>query len=89
MIAKVGFVKVLDKQEIWWELDIAVKPEFQGKGIGKKIIREAIKKFNKKNIFLEVHPKNPALKLYQSVGFIEYSKKSTEHGPRIIMDYKV
>jgi ribosomal protein S18 acetylase RimI-like enzyme len=42
--------------------------------------------FGKENIFLKVHPNNPAVKLYRKVGFAEAEIINTEHGPRIVMD---
>ena len=47
------------------------------------------------DIFLKVHPDNPALRLYEKVGFEaprkssgEYEIEQTDYGLRIKMDYK-
>jgi ribosomal protein S18 acetylase RimI-like enzyme len=95
LIAKVGFEKVSDKR---YELDVCVHPDLQGKGIGKKVMEESLEKIlskNKFNIFLKVHPLNPALNLYTKIGFIgdkdstgNYKTQKTDNGPRITMDYK-
>ncbi len=53
--------------------NIALHPEFRGKGIGEYVLRkiiELIKKAGAKFISLEVRPSNiPARKLYQKLGF--------------------
>jgi len=95
LISKVGFTK--DSEEKF-ELDVCVHPDFQGKGIGQKIIQQSIEKFLSENhdlnVFLKVHPENPALRLYEKVGFEahkndddNYKINTTDHGPRITMDY--
>lgn len=51
---------------------IAVDPEFQGRGVGKNLLREVIKRYTlAKNteITLHVHPDNPAQILYFNQGF--------------------
>lgn len=95
LIAKVGFTKSEDRK---FELDVCVHPDYQGKGIGKKIMRQSIKELlsedDSLDIFLKVHPNNSALGLYEKVGFEgqkeddKYKINSTEHGPRVTMDYK-
>jgi len=53
-------------------LDITILPEFTGKGIGTDLMHRLIDRSNKvqKKISLHVEPSNPALKLYQRLGFI-------------------
>ena len=59
--------------------DIAVKEEFQGKGIGKLLLKHLIdfcKSKNVNTIFLEVNNiNNKAINLYKNFGFNVYSKK--------------
>jgi RimJ/RimL family protein N-acetyltransferase len=97
LIAKVGFTKE-DANKV--ELDVCVHPNFQGKGMGTKILNQSIEKFlsecNNLSIFLKVHPENPALKLYERIGFQaikdsegNYNIQNTEHGPRIMMNYEI
>jgi ribosomal protein S18 acetylase RimI-like enzyme len=52
-------------------LDISLLPEFQGKGIGGKILTDIINSAHKKNkiVCLHVAPGNPAKKLYERLGF--------------------
>jgi len=47
---------------------IATHQEHRGKGIGKKLMQEAIK-HSEGNIALHVEPNNPAKGLYESLGF--------------------
>jgi len=59
-------------------LAIIVKNEFRGKGIGTKLIQEiekrAKEKFNIKFLHLEVYENNPAVRLYERQGFVEYGE---------------
>lgn len=54
-------------------LNIAVRPENRGRGIGRLLLRDCIRKgagLRSRRIFLEVRPGNePALALYRSEGF--------------------
>ena len=61
-------------------IDITLLPPFRGKGIGKFLLGELIKKSNKvqKKISLHVDPVNRALKLYQCSGFI-HMKNNGRH----------
>jgi ribosomal protein S18 acetylase RimI-like enzyme len=61
---------------------IHIQPEYQGKGIGTKIISEIIKygKRNKKNIYLDVLMYNDkALEFYKKIGFKMYRDSSLEN----------
>ena len=53
-------------------LDITILPEFTGKGIGTNLLHRLIQRSNKvqKKISLHVIASNPALKLYQRLGFV-------------------
>ena len=56
-------------------IDITLLPEFQGKGIGSKILADIIKTAKQKNkkITLHVNHGNRAIKLYESLGFKKIS----------------
>jgi ribosomal-protein-alanine N-acetyltransferase len=52
--------------------DLWVLPEMQGRGLGTVLIAEALTRFKargEKLISIEVHPKNPAVRLYERSGF--------------------
>jgi len=55
---------------------IIIHPEKRGKGLGRAIIEEmkvrAKKDFQIENLHLEVYRENPAIRLYESTGFVEY-----------------
>ena len=61
-------------------IDITLLPAFRGKGIGTHLLQELIKKSNavQKKLSLHVEPGNPALKLYQRLGF-SYIKNNGRH----------
>ena len=61
-------------------IDITLLPRFRGKGLGTSLLRDLIKRSNKvqKKISLHVDPVNPALQLYQRLGFI-YIKNNGRH----------
>ena len=52
--------------------EIAVNPDFQGKGIGRRAMEMILEELRTKSftfVDLETHPDNPALRLYESLGF--------------------
>jgi ribosomal protein S18 acetylase RimI-like enzyme len=61
-------------------IDITLLPKFRGKGIGTFLLKELIKKSIsvQKKISLHVEPFNPALQLYQRLGFV-YIKNNGRH----------
>ena len=58
-------------------MDIALLPEYRGRGIGTTILRDLLQAADRvcKTVRLHVEPNNPALRLYQRLGF-EISAKS-------------
>jgi len=55
---------------------IIVDEKYRGKGIGRKLLEELLlmakEKFKLEMIHLEVYEGNPAIRLYQRMGFIQY-----------------
>ena len=49
--------------------NICIIPEYQGRGIGTKILKEEIAKHSDKNIYLRFFKQNPVGKLYERLGF--------------------
>ena len=74
-------------------LDITVLPEFTGKGIGTTLLQHLIQRSNKvqKKISLHVISSNPALKLYQRLGFVHIKNEGfryyMERQPEISSDH--
>jgi GNAT superfamily N-acetyltransferase len=60
-------------------LDISILPAFRGRGIGRSILTDIIKKARQKNKIttLNVAIGNPAKKLYESIGFKKISASNT------------
>jgi ribosomal protein S18 acetylase RimI-like enzyme len=68
----VGKMRVSHLNQEAWIYGFAILPEYQGKGIGRKALKNVINKehANGYSVFLEVEAKNThALKLYESCGF--------------------
>lgn len=61
-------------------IDITLLPQFRGRGIGTALLRDLVKRSDKvqKKISLHVDPMNPALQLYQRLGFI-HTKNNGRH----------
>lgn len=65
-------------------MDIALLPEFRNQGIGTKILRELIRESEESGKKLNIHVEyyNPALKLYERLGF----KKTDDTGVYYFME---
>ena len=66
------------------ELAVAIKPEFQAKGIGTQLIKALLRgaQNSYKQIVLSVREQNPAYRLYQRHGFQILSETSNRVGGR-------
>ena len=68
---------------------LVVRPEFQGKGLGRQALEQILDKYPETaRIDLVTHPDNPALKLYESLGFTVESRKENYWGegePRLVL----
>lgn len=72
ILGYIGYWEILDEAHI---TNVAVKPEYRTKGIGRMLIKKVIDAAKKTNLYrltLEVRVTNlPAKKLYSSFGFLE------------------
>jgi ribosomal-protein-alanine N-acetyltransferase len=65
-----GFIHIENHFEITDVINIAVDKNYQGKGIGKKLLQYVIDNTEAEKIMLEVKVNNiAAIKLYESMGF--------------------
>ena len=65
-----GFIQIEEHFEIIDIINIAVDKDYQGKGIGKELIRYVIDNTKSEKIMLEVKANNnPAIGLYTNMGF--------------------
>ena len=65
-----GFIHIENHFEITDVINIAVDKNYQGKGIGKKLLQYVIDNTEAEKIMLEVKENNiAAIKLYESMGF--------------------
>lgn len=68
----IGKVRVKREEGEAWIYGFSILPEYQGKGIGRNVLRKIVNEQNElgHSVHLEVETKNAhALKLYESVGF--------------------
>ncbi len=75
----VGLASIDDKTP---QLGIALQPEYQHQGIGKRLMPETLSRawlagFEK--VALTVHPQNPALHLYERCGFRKVEMRNGYH----------
>jgi len=68
---------------------LVIRPEFQRRGIARNILTQFLdERKDVATIGLVTHPDNPALKLYQSVGFVVEGRRENYYGdgqPRLIL----
>ena len=68
---------------------IVVRPEYQGKGIATNAIKSVLEKYpDAERIDLVTHPDNPALRIYESLGFKVEERKEDYFGdgePRLVL----
>ncbi len=67
----VGFFKVLREEHLWHLLQIMLLPEYQGQGIGTRLLQDLINQSREHNTTLQlgVLKGNPARCLYERLGF--------------------
>ncbi len=83
---RVGIVRFSYEAETTFLRDFQLLPQFQGKGIGSKcldlVVQHALKRQSTR-LVLRVFSENPAIRLYESKGFV----RSSEVKGLIEMDY--
>jgi len=76
----IGFIEFWLMYDESHVIDIAVRPEYRRKGIGKYLMEFLVEKSAEagaKKIFLEVRPSNtPARSLYKKMGFVESGRRT-------------
>lgn len=77
---RIGLFKVYLCGAIWHVIQIQILPEYQGNGLGAKLLTNLIKQANEKqqSISLSVLKSNPAMNLYQKLGFMTISESDIE-----------
>ena len=67
---RIGFYHGNDDDKGNYELgNICIIPEYQGKGIGTKVLKEILAEHNHQDIYLRFFKQNPVVKLYERLGF--------------------
>lgn len=59
--------------------NICIIPEYQGKGIGTKILKDILEQYKDKNIHIQYFKQNPVGKLYERLGFIPNGETTTHY----------
>ena len=72
---KIGFYqgKLINKDTYYIE-NICIIPEYQGKGIGTKILSDIIEKYKEYNVEIPYFKNNPVGNLYKKLGFNIYDE---------------
>ena len=73
-----GIIEVKINEQTAEILGIAVKPEYQGKGIGTEILKTAIKEHLKNEVHIQCFKTNPVKNLYFKLGF-EATEQTQTH----------
>ena len=78
-----GFARGLsDDVSIFYLQDILVRPDYQGKGIGRMLLNNCLERFSHvRTIMLLTDDEEKQLKFYESLGF-----KNTRHLQKIVMN---
>lgn len=89
--APLGFISYFIREDdVLYIPKFYIKPQQQGKGIGKKLL-EAVEHIAKKNkisyVELNVNRKNPAMYFYKKMGFELYEKADIAYGRFWLNDY--
>ncbi|KZS39590.1 hypothetical protein AWE51_08030 [Aquimarina aggregata] len=84
---KVGVLKCIETAETIEIMQLQIAPEYQGLGIGKKVVEDVISraKSTKKILILKVLKENPAIRLYERVGFKAIGEDDHEFHMKLIL----
>lgn len=75
---KIGFFDDYNIDLNTYEIvNICLLPQFQGKGIGTKILKEKLDENCNRTILIQCFIKNPVVSLYRRLGFTDYEKTAT------------
>lgn len=68
---KVGLLKLDEKEDSIEIVQVQIDPKFQGKGLGRQVVEEVVRRSLKQNkkLTLSVLKQNPAKELYLRLGF--------------------
>ncbi|MGB6129132.1 MAG: ribosomal protein S18-alanine N-acetyltransferase [Psychrilyobacter sp.] len=75
-----GYIILLDSIDVYEVIKIAISPNYRKKGLGKKLLSSVLKDLDK-NLILEVRVSNdPAIKLYEGLGFEKINIRKGYYG---------
>ena len=75
---KVGTLKYQESEETIEIMQIQIHTDFQGQGLGKRIIKQMLDGSKSKTVELTVLKANPAMQLYERLGFKVISEDQYE-----------
>lgn len=72
----IGLLKLVKEPQLWTLVQIQLMPEFQGKGLGERLIKSVLDAASAYSVSvkLSVYKCNPAYRLYQRLGFVVYEE---------------
>lgn len=87
----VGYVLAGRGETSGWILSLGVTPHVRGTGVGRRLVTSALEILERQGcrcVRLSVAPSTAALKLYESLGFVEVGREKEYFGvgePRLLM----
>ena len=81
----IGFIKVVTSKTDVYLAEIQITNKYRNQGIGTNIISQIIRqaKLHQQRLWLKVIKRNPAINLYQRLGFIVYQSSPTHFKMKI------
>ena len=79
---RIGFYKLIFRENSWYGSDLQISKNFQGKGIGRRImmyLEKSVKKKGGSTIKLRVFINNPAINLYKRIGYKVIKKQKDSY----------
>jgi len=78
----IGALKYQEMPDFFEIMQLQIHPNYQGKGFGSKVMHAIIEQAGSKYLTLTVLKANPAIKLYQRLGFIITGEDEFEYWMR-------
>ncbi|ASD66818.1 GNAT family N-acetyltransferase [Pseudoalteromonas piscicida] len=75
---RVGLAKFKQREHDYYLFQLQIEPQQQGKGLGAQVIKSLIETHSKLPWILTVLKANPAKRLYEKLGFVQFDEDEYE-----------